>query len=104
MDNAAQHEAFQIIQSSKKILIVSHIRPDGDAVGSVLGLGLALQAAGKQVQMILEDGVPKSFRHLTGSEQIQKRAVDNYECSIVVDCSDLKSHGRTLSRCSPARH
>lgn len=39
------------LDSAQNILIVSHVRPDGDAIGSMLGLGLALQAAGKTVQM-----------------------------------------------------
>jgi len=101
MDNASQQEARQIIEAAQKILVISHIRPDGDAVGSVLGLGLALQAAGKEVQMILEDGVPKSFRHLTGSDQIQKRANDVYECSIVMDCSDLTRTGKIFLDAPP---
>ena len=101
MNNASIQEARQIIEASQKILVISHIRPDGDAIGSVLGLGLALQAAGKEVQMILEDGVPKSFRHLTGSDQIQKRANDVYECSIVVDCSDLARTGKIFLDAPP---
>lgn len=94
MDDAALLEARQIIDTADSVLIASHIRPDGDAVGSVLGLGLALQAAGKDVQMLLEDGVPKSFRHLMGSEQIQKRVEEPFDCSIVVDCSDLTRTGK----------
>ena len=97
MNKTALREAQQIIQNSQNILVISHIRPDGDAVGSVLGLGLALQSAGKNVQMILEDGVPKSFRHLVGSDQIQKRAEDEVDCSIVVDCSDLSRTGKHFS-------
>jgi phosphoesterase RecJ-like protein len=97
MDNATIKQAHQIIQTSQNILVISHIRPDGDAVGSVLGLGLALQATGKNVQMILEDGVPKSFRHLVGSDQMQKRAEDEFDCSIVVDCSDLSRTGKLFS-------
>jgi len=41
-----------------RILVVSHIRPDGDAVGSLIGLGLALQNNGKDVVFGLADGVP----------------------------------------------
>ena len=58
MNNAAIQKALQIIQEAQSILVVSHLRPDGDAIGSVLGLSLALQSAGKDVQMILEDGGP----------------------------------------------
>ncbi len=101
MDKKSLQEAGKIVEASQKILIISHTRPDGDAVGSVLGLGLALQAAGKEVQMILEDGVPKSFHHLAGSDQIQKRAHDVYECSIVVDCSDLTRTGNIFLDAPP---
>ena len=94
MNNIAIEKAGQIIQTSQRILIVSHIRPDGDAVGSVLGLGLALSTIGKDVQMILEDGVPKSFRHLTGSDRINKRIEDPCDCSVVLDCSDLNRTGK----------
>ena len=58
------------LENSKNVMIASHIRPDGDAIGSLLGLGLALRDAGKSVQMVLVDGVAASFRHLEGSELI----------------------------------
>ena len=96
MDNDTIEVASQIIRDSDRVLVVSHIRPDGDAVGSVLGLGLSLLAAGKDVQMVLEDGVPKSFRHLTGNDRVIQNASKSYDCSIVVDCSDLVRTGRVF--------
>ena len=96
MDNDSIEAAGQTIRDSDCILIVSHIRPDGDAVGSVLGLGLSLLATGKEVQMILEDGVPKSFRHLTGNDRVVQNATKPYDCSIVVDCSDLVRTGNVF--------
>jgi bifunctional oligoribonuclease and PAP phosphatase NrnA len=57
------------IRSSESFLIVSHIRPDADAVGSVLGIGLALKKAGKSPQMVLSDGIGK-YSFLPGSEFI----------------------------------
>jgi phosphoesterase RecJ-like protein len=62
------------IQAAHRILITSHIRPDGDAIGSSLALGLALMDAGKQVQVVLSDGLPASFRHLPGSEKVKTKA------------------------------
>jgi len=97
MDNATLKKASRLIQESHRILLVSHLRPDGDAVGSVLGLGLALQDAGKDVQMVLKDGVPRNFRHLHGSNLIAKRAKETYDCSIVLDCSDLIRTGGIFS-------
>ena len=64
MDNHLAGEIKHRLAEAKKILITSHVRPDGDAIGSVLGLGLALRDAGKSVQMILVDGVPASFKYL----------------------------------------
>jgi bifunctional oligoribonuclease and PAP phosphatase NrnA len=79
---------------SKNIIIASHVRPDGDAIGSLLGLGLALQNAGKFVQMVLVDGVPASFKHLPGSELIVREPVGEYDTFITVDCADFKRVGK----------
>ncbi|NJN43511.1 MAG: bifunctional oligoribonuclease/PAP phosphatase NrnA [Anaerolineae bacterium] len=76
--------------------IVSHLRPDGDAIGSTLGLGLSLQAAGKQVQLVLQDGVPLNFNHLHGFETIKRKPDGAVDCIIVVDCSDLTRAGEVL--------
>ncbi|MFH1907475.1 MAG: DHH family phosphoesterase [Chloroflexota bacterium] len=81
---------------AQKILVVSHVRPDGDAVGSLLAFGLALQEAGKKVQMLLADGVPSSFRHLPGSGQIRKSADGTFDLIVTLDCADLKRVGRVL--------
>jgi bifunctional oligoribonuclease and PAP phosphatase NrnA len=97
--NAQLREEFRRAGS---ILIVSHIRPDGDAVGSLLGLGLSLQAAGKQVQMVLADHLPISFRHLPGAALVQRKAQDvAVDMSIVVDCSDLQRTGTALGGHAP---
>jgi len=85
------------LEQAQRILLTSHIRPDGDAVGSLLGMGLALEQAGKTVQMVLEDGVPKTFRHLAGSEQISKQAEGNFDAVIVLDCSDPDRTGEVLT-------
>jgi len=82
------------IASAKNILIVSHVRPDGDAVGAMLGLGLALKHSGKTVQMVLNDGLPASFRHLPGSELVKKEPQGQPDLFITVDCADFKRTGK----------
>jgi phosphoesterase RecJ-like protein len=84
------------LDKSKKIIIASHVRPDGDAIGSVLGLGLALTQAGKSVEMVLADGVPSSFKHLEGSERILKEPGGEYDTFITVDCADFKRVGKAF--------
>ena len=75
---------------ANRILITGHIRPDGDAVGSMLGLALALENVGKDVQMVLPAGLPYAFSHLKGSEFIQKEVEEEVDTFIVVDCADFK--------------
>ena len=84
------------LRAAKKIVVVSHVRPDGDAIGSLLGMGLALQNAGKSVQMVLVDGVPSSFRHLEGSELIVKEPNGEHDTFITVDCADFKRVGKVF--------
>jgi phosphoesterase RecJ-like protein len=85
------------LKAAQRILIVSHVRPDGDAVGSLLGLGLAMQGAGKIVQMILADGVPSSEAHLAGSQQVHLKPEGDFDLSVVVDCSDMERTGKALN-------
>jgi phosphoesterase RecJ-like protein len=97
MDKAWVNTVSHKLQVAEKILIVSHIRPDGDAIGSVLGLGLSLQLIGKHVQMVLSDGIPQSFHHLAGVEQIKQHAEGKFDLICVLDCSDLQRIGKALN-------
>jgi len=82
------------LAKAKDVLIASHIRPDGDAVGSLLGLGLALKHAGRNVQMVLADDVPSSLRHLEGAEQVTTKVEGTFDTFITVDCADFKRTGK----------
>jgi phosphoesterase RecJ-like protein len=82
------------LRAGHKILISSHVRPDGDAIGSLLGLGLALQNAGKTVQMVLADGLPSSFRYLEGSDRVRQEPDGDFDTFITVDCADFKRLGK----------
>jgi bifunctional oligoribonuclease and PAP phosphatase NrnA len=84
------------INASEKFLVVSHIRPDADAGGSVLGLGLALKNAGKTIQMVLADGGEK-FHYLPGWEGIHEMPSGAADMIIVVDCSDPDRVGDVLA-------
>lgn len=95
---AAAEQTGRRLQEARRVLIVSHIRPDGDAIGSTLGLGLALAQAGKEVRMVLADGLPSNFRHLAGGELVQRSAGDmsRWDTVVVVDSSDLARTGAVL--------
>ncbi|NWG35578.1 MAG: DHH family phosphoesterase [Chloroflexi bacterium] len=89
------------ITKANKVVVASHVRPDGDAIGSLLGLGLALMDAGKSVQMVLADGVPASFKHLEGSDLIVKAPSGEYDTFITVDCADFKRTGKIFENFRP---
>jgi phosphoesterase RecJ-like protein len=80
------------------LLVVTHKRADGDAVGSLLGLGLSLEQVGKQVYMVVEGGVPDQFSFLTGAEKVHRKPAGdrNWEVIVVVDSSDLARTGDIL--------
>jgi len=93
-----QEEAARVaIERSQRIAVISHVRPDGDAVGSLLAMGLALEFSGKQVQMILEDGVPDNLAFLSGSEKVVRSIQSPVDIIIVVDCSEKNRIGSVLA-------
>ncbi|HMZ08036.1 MAG TPA: DHH family phosphoesterase [Anaerolineales bacterium] len=96
MNNRLTGEIKNRLDVAQNIVIASHVRPDGDAIGSLLGLGLALQNAGKTVEMILVDGVPSSFRFLEGSNLIKKEPSGGHDTFITVDCADFKRTGKVF--------
>jgi bifunctional oligoribonuclease and PAP phosphatase NrnA len=85
------------IQAAQRVLVTSHVRPDGDAIGSSLALSLALLEAGKQVQTVLSDGIPDNFKHLPGADLVCTRADGKFDLIISVDCSDLQRIGDAIN-------
>ncbi|MEW6716327.1 MAG: DHH family phosphoesterase [Chloroflexota bacterium] len=101
MNNDTLTVLAERLKLASRVLVVSHIRPDGDAIGSLLGLGLALEAAGIDVEMALNDGIPHSFNHLPGVEKVRKRVDGSFDLVVVLDCSDPQRVGGVLDRYSP---
>jgi phosphoesterase RecJ-like protein len=95
MNSQIDQEIAAKILASQRFLITSHIRPDADAVGSLLGLGLALMKLGKSVQMVLEDGADK-YDYLPGQEHVIRAPSGEVDMVIIVDCSELDRVGNVL--------
>jgi phosphoesterase RecJ-like protein len=90
--------AFQkLCATNERFLVISHVRPDGDAYGSTLGLGLCLRAQGKDVVMVNEDGLSPLFPFLPGSQDLTTppAQVPDDRVIIAVDCADVKRLGGT---------
>ena len=105
MNSPTQADAVNSIgkrlKKATSIMIVAHLRPDGDAIGSVVGMGLALQAGGKKIQMVLKDPIPARYRFLKGTELIQHAPKETYDLSIALDCGDLPRLGDFFNERKP---
>ncbi len=97
MLNPESLASFQkLLSSHDRFLVISHVRPDGDAYGSTLGLGLSLRALGKDVQVVNSDGLSPLFEFLPGSATLTRPAASAPEeerVIIAVDCADQKRLG-----------
>ena len=78
-----------------RFLVISHVRPDGDAYGSTLGLALSLKALGKDVQVVNSDGLSPLFQFLPGSQALAEKipSPESDRLIIAVDCADQKRLG-----------
>lgn len=79
--------------NARRILMVSHVAPDGDAIGSLLGLGLLLREQGKDPTMACEDPVPDLYIWLPGSTEIVRQGSGLYDLIVSLDCSDARRMG-----------
>ena len=87
--------AADAIDAAESILVVSHIAPDGDAIGSLLGLALSLRARGRVVSAAIDDGVPSALRFVPGSESIVSTvSAGEFDLLIAVDSSDISRIGK----------
>lgn len=84
------------LEKARNIVITAHIRPDGDAVGSVLGLAQALREKGKNVETVLQDRIDEKFLVLAGGTEIKTAITTPYDYLIVVDCADRARAGGVL--------
>ena len=85
-----------MVEQANTIMLASHKKADGDAVGSLLGFGLCLITAGKQVLMVLPDGVPSSYRFLDGYKLISRPVDAQADLFITLDCADRGRLGPQL--------
>jgi phosphoesterase RecJ-like protein len=85
---------IEAIRAAKNICIAGHIRPDGDCVGSQLGLALALKTEGKKVTVWNEDAVPQKYRFLDPDGLFQKpRPGQRFDVVIATDCASYERLG-----------
>lgn len=95
------HERFrELIESRPEFLILSHVDPDGDAIGSCLGLAWALRGMGRVAEVVNESPLPESLRFLPGADTVRRpEALGRaFHTVFVLDCSDLDRVGAAAAR------
>jgi len=88
-------QVVELIESKTSFGITSHVRPDGDSLGSSLGLYWLLRALDKDVEVIMRDPAPHAYQQLPGTDTIRVTpAVDRaYDAVFVIECSDIDRPG-----------
>ena len=89
-------EAWQLLMGAQSLVLVSHVGPDGDTLGSTLGLARALKLAGKRVRLLVDDILPAVYQFLPGLEAYeQPKAGEKIPCdlTVVVDASSKDRMG-----------
>ena len=88
-------QVVELIENKSKFAITTHVRPDGDGIGSSLGLWWLLQSLDKNAEVIVFDDIPNSYKQLPGAENIRKvTEIDReYDAIFVMECSDVKRPG-----------
>jgi bifunctional oligoribonuclease and PAP phosphatase NrnA len=83
------------IRQSRTICVVGHIRPDGDCIGSQLGLTLALRDQGKKVTCWNEDTLPDKLAFLDPNRLVQRpQRGKHFDCVIATDCASFERLGK----------
>jgi phosphoesterase RecJ-like protein len=86
---------LEVIRRGSRFAVASHVRPDGDAVGSMLALGMMLAQLGKQADLFSADPVPLIYRGLPCAPTIRHttRLDGGYDAVILLECDSIeRSH------------
>ncbi len=82
---------LDLLEKSENVLLATHTKPDGDALGSLIALGLSLIAKKKRVTLYNESATPAVYRFLRKVDLVTDRIgpIERYDTAVILDCSDL---------------
>ncbi len=91
-------EVIAALRKNERFMVATHVRPDGDAIGSLLAMKLILQHLGKQVDIYAQDRFPPEFDFLPDAREVRNKPLDStdYQVAILVDCGDFDRVGDEL--------
>ena len=88
-------QVVELIENKQKFGITTHVKPDGDGVGSSLGLCWLLRSLGKSAEVIVRGDVPAAYHSLPGAGEIRdiEKIDREYDAIFIIECSDLDRPG-----------
>lgn len=89
LDAGAVAEFVDLLGKSNKVILTCHVRPDGDAIGSTLGMCRVLLNMGKEAAVVIPDRVPRSLSFLPGVKDIAVYTMHEPYCTQLVNEADL---------------
>ena len=105
MSNTTFEQIGRVLREHQRFAILSHVRPDGDALGSQLALALSLQQLGKNVRVWNEDGMLEKYSFLPRSELLTKppSPAADVDVAIALDTAIQNRLGTGLAAVGSAR-
>ncbi|MFC1767808.1 bifunctional oligoribonuclease/PAP phosphatase NrnA [Candidatus Margulisiibacteriota bacterium] len=90
---------YKAIKTAKKILVMGHTDPDGDAIGSMTSMYILLKNLKKKAVMYCPDEVPETYKFLPYSGKIKNKLSPKlkFDLGIAVDCGDIKRLGSKIN-------
>lgn len=91
-------QIIRYLKNSDHILVASHTNPDGDAIGSLIAMGLCFDGLNKKTTLYNESPIPAVYRFLPAANRVV-RTVKNgkYDLAVILDCGDLQRIGKAAS-------
>ena len=88
-------QVIELIEKHQRFAVTSHIRPDGDSLGSSLALCWIVRGLNKEAEVIMCDHVPHAYSRLPGADEVRVAPdVDReYDAVFVIECSDVTRPG-----------
>ncbi len=104
--NCTLENIAKTLKEAKSVVIMTHMRPDGDAFGSALSLSCALSALNIPNQVCVESEIPSNLRFIDGIENVKKYPDGEYDTIIALDCADMARLGllTDIYLCAPRKN
>ena len=91
-------QIIEALHKANNVLLVSHVFPDGDALGSQLALAEILESSGKEPYCYCQEPVSAIYEFLPGSEKIKNElpGITQFDAAVAVDCGDRFRLGQAM--------